>query len=84
VVETISLLCELGVFVAAMALLVKRHPTDLYSGVGIFMLVLVGISFALQLVNEWYTLLEQLMRLSTVPEPTLKDGLKKLAGQSLT
>lgn len=84
VVETISLLCELGVFVAAMALLVKRHPTDLDSGVGIFMLVLVGISFALQLVNEWYTLLEQLMRLSTVPEPTLKDGLKKLAGQSLT
>ncbi|KAG0558527.1 hypothetical protein KC19_10G034900 [Ceratodon purpureus] len=80
VVETISLLCEVGIFAAAMALLARRHSTDLDYGVGICMLVLLGISFAFQLVNEWYALLEQLMRLSTALEPTLKDGLKKFAG----
>lgn len=80
-VETISLLCEVCVFAAAMALLVKGRPTDLDYGVGIFMLALLSISFVFHLVNEWYVLLERLMRLSTVPEPSLKDGLKKLAGQ---
>lgn len=80
VVETISLLCEVGIFATAMALLVKGHPTDLDDGVGIFMLALLVISFLFQLVNEWYVLLERLMRLSTSPDPTLKDGLKKFAG----
>lgn len=80
VVETIALLCELGVFLAAVALLAKGSPTDLNYGVGIFMLVLLMLSFVAQLVNEWYALLEQLMRLSTAEEPTLNDGLKKLAG----
>ncbi|KAG0609988.1 hypothetical protein M758_7G030200 [Ceratodon purpureus] len=80
VVETIALLCELGVFVAALALLAKGNPTDFDHGVGIFMVGLLLFSFVAQLVNEWYALLEQLMRLSTAQEPTLNDGLKKLAG----
>ena len=79
VVETIALLCELGIFITAVVLLAKGHPTDLNHGVGIFMLALIMFSFAVQLVNEWYALLEQLMRLSTAQEPTLHDGLKKLA-----
>jgi len=80
VVETISLLSEVGVFAAALGLLVKGRPTDLDYGVGIFMLALLSISFVTHLINEWYVLLERLLRLSRAPKPTLKDGLKKFAG----
>jgi hypothetical protein len=78
-VESIALLCELGIFITALALLAKRHPTNLNHGAGIFMLALLVFSFVAQLVNEWYALLEQLVRLSTAQEPTLHDGVKKLA-----
>lgn len=79
-VETISLLCEVGIFGAAIALLVKGDPTKNHLEVGIAMLIFLLISFVAQLVNEWYALMEQLMRLSMVGQPSLKEGLKKLAG----
>uniref|UniRef100_A0A7I4EM59 Bacterial Ig-like domain-containing protein n=1 Tax=Physcomitrium patens TaxID=3218 RepID=A0A7I4EM59_PHYPA len=78
-VETIALLCELGVFVAGMVLLARKQPTDLNFSMGVFMLVLLVFSFVTQLVNEWYALVEHLMRLSTSQEPSLKDGLKVFA-----
>ena len=79
-VETISLLCEVGIFGAAIALLVKGDPTKNHLEVGIVMLMFLLISFVAQLVNEWYALMEQLMRLSMVGQPSLKEGLKRLAG----
>ncbi|BBN01488.1 hypothetical protein MPTK1_2g07770 [Marchantia polymorpha subsp. ruderalis] len=78
VVESISLLCETGLFATAVALLALGHPADDYLGLGIFLLALLLLSFVAQLVNEWYALMKQLLRLSPSQEPSLKLGLKLL------
>ncbi|KAL2642981.1 hypothetical protein R1flu_010568 [Riccia fluitans] len=78
VVESISLLCETGLFVTAIVLLALGHPADDYLGVGLLLLGLLLFSFVSQLVNEWYALMKQLLRLSPSQEPSLKEGLKFL------
>lgn len=79
IAETISLLCETGVFSVAMVLLAEGDPTGSQLGLGIVMLVFLLVSFMAQLINEWYALMKQLLMLSTTPEPSLKHGLKMLA-----
>lgn len=83
-VETTSLLCEVGVFSVALALLVNGDPTENHFAAGILMLVFLLTSFVAELVNEWYAIMKQLLNLSTsTEEPSLKEGLKMLAGESL-
>ncbi|KAL3696418.1 hypothetical protein R1sor_010494 [Riccia sorocarpa] len=79
IVESISLLCETGLFVTAIVLLALGRPADDFLGVGIFLLGLLLLSFVSQLVNEWYALMKQLLRLSPSHEPSFKEGLKFLA-----
>lgn len=79
-VETISLLCEVGVFSMALALLAKGDPTENHFAIGILMIAFLLISFVAELVNEWYAIMKQLLHLSTIQEPSLKEGLKMLAG----
>lgn len=80
-VETISLLCEVGVFSMALALLAKGDPTENHFAIGILMIAFLLISFVAELVNEWYAIMKQLLHLSTIQEPSLKEGLKMLAGE---
>ncbi|KAJ7514137.1 hypothetical protein O6H91_23G029700 [Diphasiastrum complanatum] len=74
--ETVSLVCEAGIFASAIALLVHGEPSEDHKGVGILMLAFLMVSFVVQLANEWYALMEQLLRLSPSEEPSLKLGLK--------
>ena len=76
IVESICLLCESGIFAAGFVLLADQHPSKDHKGVGIFMLVLLFVSFVSQLVNEWYSLMKRLVRLAPSQQPSLKLGLK--------
>ncbi|KAK1319183.1 hypothetical protein QJS10_CPB04g00253 [Acorus calamus] len=77
-VETMSLLCELGVF--GISIYIDRLNTSSdETSLGIAMLVLLFISFISQLVNEWYALIRFLLRLPQSTEPCLKHGLKWVA-----
>ncbi|CAM6127196.1 unnamed protein product [Calypogeia fissa] len=78
VVESISLICETGLFVIAMVLIGIGHPADDHLGLGIALLALLLLSFVSQLVNEWYALMKQLLRLSPAQEPSVKVGMKML------
>ena len=81
-VETTSLLCEVGVFSVALALLANDDPTENHFAAGVLMLVFLLTSFVAELVNEWHAIIKQLLRLSTsTQEPSLIEGLKNLAGQ---
>eukprot|EP01018_Ginkgo_biloba_P013824 Gb_22704 [translate_table: standard] len=77
-VESICLLCEAGLFASGFVLIAHGHPSDDHKGIGIFMLVLLFISFVSQLVNEWYALMNRLVRLAPTQQPSLKLGLKML------
>lgn len=76
IVESISLLCEAGIFAAGLVLLADGSPSEDRKFIGIFMLVLLFVSFVSQLVNEWYALMNCLVRLSPSQKPSLKLGLK--------
>lgn len=77
-VESICLICEAGIFAAGLVLLADGHYYDDHKGIGIFMLVLLLISFVSQLVNEWYALMKCLVSLAPSPQPSLKLGVKML------
>ena len=78
-VETISLLCEIGVFIAAMVILVRNRPYDDHFGVGVFMLALLVLSFVAQIANEWFALIRQLLALSNTEEISPKEAFKAFA-----
>lgn len=78
VVESICLICEAGIFAAGLVLLAFGHSYDDHKGIGIFMLILLFISFVSQLVNEWYALMKCLVSLGPSPQPSLKLGIKML------
>ncbi|KAJ7525686.1 hypothetical protein O6H91_17G061800 [Diphasiastrum complanatum] len=75
-VESLSLICEVGIFSAGLGLLAHGRPYEEQKPLGIFMLTLLGISFISQLANEWYALLKQLLGLSPTQEPSFMWGLK--------
>lgn len=78
-VETVSLMCEIGIFVAAMVILGLNRPYDPHYGIGIFMLVLFVLSFVVQIANEWFALIRQLLALSNSEEISPKQGLQAFA-----
>lgn len=63
-VELISVASELGFFVACSVQLEKDLSKDAESSVGVMMLVMFIICFAAQMINEWYALYKQILRLS--------------------
>lgn len=82
IAETVSVLCELGIFAAAMAVLSRASPQEDHFGVGVFMLVLLVFSFAIQAANEWFALVQQLVHISGSTEdtaPGVKFLLKRFA-----
>lgn len=77
-VESLSLLCEVGVFAAALAILASNYqPQENHTGVGIFMLVLLVFSFVAQSANEWFALIRQLLSLSNSEEISPTLGLRE-------
>ncbi|KAM0938048.1 hypothetical protein DsansV1_C23g0174101 [Dioscorea sansibarensis] len=63
-VELISVTSELGFFAACFVHLEKDLSEDAESRVGVTMLVMFIICFAAQMINEWYALYKQILRLS--------------------
>ncbi|XP_068651500.1 uncharacterized protein [Aristolochia californica] len=74
-VESVSLLCETGVFGLALHLDYLDTNKNRRS-FGIIMLALLFTSFACQLVNEWYALIKCLLQLPLPQNPSLRLGLK--------
>ncbi|XP_024531459.1 uncharacterized protein LOC9663159 [Selaginella moellendorffii] len=77
-VESVSLLCELAVFSIGMALLPDDHSSDNRRSLGIAMVTLLLSSFMCQLINEWYALMEKLLKLSAPQEPSFEAGMRML------
>jgi hypothetical protein len=78
-VETVSLLCEIGIFIAAMVILAQNRPYEDHFGIGVFLLALLVLSFVAQIANEWFALIRQLLALSNTEEISPKEGLKAFA-----
>ncbi|KAH7518902.1 hypothetical protein FEM48_Zijuj09G0220400 [Ziziphus jujuba var. spinosa] len=73
-VESVSLLCEVGIFVLFITT-TGTNPTEAQH-LGFIMLAFLFISFVTQLINEWYALINSLVRLSHPHTNSLKLGLK--------
>eukprot|EP01018_Ginkgo_biloba_P009481 Gb_04485 [translate_table: standard] len=77
IVEIISVLCEAGVFASCLVLLAKDHAAFDHRNLGFFMISLLLVSFIAQMINEWYALLKQLLRLPPRDESFIL-GLKMM------
>lgn len=75
VAESVSLLCELGIFGLSFYM-ENRYKFNNQRHIGSVMIALLFISFVCHLVNEWYALIEGLLRLPQPQEPSFKRGLK--------
>jgi len=82
-VEEIALLCEMGVFAAAIALLARGHPAEDHCGVGILMLIFLVLCFLAQLLNDWYALIRKLLQLSNEDDSITKNLKMFAAGLML-
>ncbi|XP_077250353.1 uncharacterized protein LOC143889862 isoform X2 [Tasmannia lanceolata] len=78
VVETISLVCEAGIFGISFYI-GHWNAFKNQRGIGIVMLALLLISFVCQLVNEWYALIKCLLQLPQSQKPSFRVGLKWVA-----
>ncbi|URD81963.1 transposon protein [Musa troglodytarum] len=78
-VEIISVAGEVGLFGACLALLEKDFSSANERRIGFFMLALFIITFTAQLVNEWYALYRQVIRLSPTRN-SFSSGLKRALG----
>ncbi|XP_010249014.1 PREDICTED: uncharacterized protein LOC104591726 isoform X2 [Nelumbo nucifera] len=78
VVESVSLLCEIGVFGLSTYIdhlnLVEETRTT-----GFIMLAFLFISFVSQLVNEWHALIKCLLQIPQSRKPSFKLGLRCIA-----
>ncbi|XP_073261119.1 uncharacterized protein [Populus alba] len=74
-VEIISISCQVGIFATCFILLEKELSTGEETKVGIFMIALFLIGFVAQMVNEWYALYRQILRLDP-SEKYFLTGLK--------
>ncbi|CAK7328314.1 unnamed protein product [Dovyalis caffra] len=79
-VESVSLLCELGIFGLSIAI-TRSNPMEA-SIPGYTMLALLFLTFIVHIVNEWYALVKCLLRLSQPWNNSFKFGLK-FAAQGL-
>ncbi|XP_050233814.1 uncharacterized protein LOC126682252 [Mercurialis annua] len=74
VVESISLLCELGIFGLSLGM---DHLNPLESRKqGYIMLALLFVTFIAQIINEWYALIKCTLRLSRPKRDSFRLGLK--------
>ncbi|KAL5581377.1 hypothetical protein UlMin_013819 [Ulmus minor] len=73
-VESISLLCEVGLFCLSFSMR-SKNPMEAQT-LGFVMLALLFVTFVAQLINEWYALINSLLRLSHPRKNSLKLGLK--------
>ncbi|KAJ6314867.1 hypothetical protein OIU78_018365 [Salix suchowensis] len=76
-VESISLLCEAGIFGFSIA--TKRSNPMEVSILGYTMLALLFLTFIVHIVNEWYALVKCLLRLSQPRRTSFRFGLKLAA-----
>ncbi|TXG54876.1 hypothetical protein EZV62_020132 [Acer yangbiense] len=77
VVESISLLCEVGVFSLCIRLN-GSNPTEAKT-LGFLMLALLFLTFVAQITNEWYAMIQFILRLSQPQKNSFKVGLKFVA-----
>jgi hypothetical protein len=78
-VETVSFLCKIGIFIAAMVILVQNRPYEDHFGISVFLLMLLVLSFMAQIANVWFALIHQLLALSNMDEISPKKGFKAFA-----
>ncbi|XP_065030595.1 uncharacterized protein LOC135653069 isoform X2 [Musa acuminata AAA Group] len=78
-VEIISVAGEVGLYGACLALLEKDFSSANERRIGFFMLAMFIIMFTAQLVNEWYVLYHQVIRLSATRN-SFSSGLKRALG----
>ncbi|KAM6549579.1 hypothetical protein CsatB_021255 [Cannabis sativa] len=73
-VESISLLCEIGMFGISISM-TNTNPMETQE-LGFVMLALLFITFVTHIIHEWYALISSLLRLSHPQKNSLKLGLK--------
>ncbi|GMN57513.1 hypothetical protein TIFTF001_026618 [Ficus carica] len=76
-VETVSLLCEIGIFGLSISM-TDKNPMEAQK-IGFVMLALLFVTFVSQLINQWYALISSVLRLSHPQKNSLKLGLKVAA-----
>ncbi|XP_077244190.1 uncharacterized protein LOC143884473 isoform X2 [Tasmannia lanceolata] len=74
-VEILSVTSEVAIFAVCVVLLEKEFSAVNEKRIGIFMLLLFFVGFVAQMINEWYALYRQIMRLSPI-ENSFFSGLK--------
>ncbi|KAF8399728.1 hypothetical protein HHK36_015599 [Tetracentron sinense] len=74
-VEIVSVASEVGIFATCLVLLESEFSAGDGTKIGIFMLLLFLIGFSTQLINEWYALYRQIIRLCSA-ENSFLSGLK--------
>ncbi|XP_059449067.1 uncharacterized protein LOC132179363 isoform X2 [Corylus avellana] len=74
VVESVSLLCEAGIF----GLSIRVSSSELIEAkkLGFVMLALLFLTFIVQIINEWHALIKSILRLSQPQKNSFKLGLK--------
>lgn len=74
VVESVSLLCEVGVF--GLSVSIKSSNPVEAKKLGLVMLSLLFLTFIVQIINEWYAMIKSILRLSHPHKNSFKLGLK--------
>ncbi|XP_062010344.1 uncharacterized protein LOC133726750 isoform X1 [Rosa rugosa] len=74
VVESISLLCEVGIF--ALFISINGSNPVKARNAGFLMLGLLFLTFVTQIINEWYALMKFILRFSQPQKNSFKLGLK--------
>nr|POE59965.1 hypothetical protein CFP56_03560 [Quercus suber] len=77
VVESVSLLCEVGIF--GLCVSIKSSNPVEAKKLGFVMLSLLFFTFVVQIINEWYGMIKSILRLSQPHKNSFKLGLKFVA-----
>lgn len=77
VVESVSLLCEVGIF--GLCVSIKSSNPVEAKKMGFVMLSLLFFTFVVQIINEWYGMIKSILRLSQPHKNSFKLGLKFVA-----
>lgn len=76
-VESVSLLCEVGIFALCIRLN-DSNPTEAKT-LGFLMLALLFLMFVAQIINEWYAMIKGILGLSQPQKNSFRLGLKFVA-----
>nr|POE80564.1 hypothetical protein CFP56_04919 [Quercus suber] len=77
VVESVSLLCEVGIF--GLCVSIKSSNPVEAKKLGFVMLSLLFFTFVVQIINEWYGMIKSILRISQPHKNSFKLGLKFVA-----